>query len=85
MIRVGFKKHRWDVKRSIAVWAHLIGCRLACNMYIHTRTSVLCNDCQICIYIYIYTHEQVWGMGNGTSNMLAKVIYKYNLIFEVGF
>ena len=44
---------------------------------------MLCNDCQICIYIY--THGQVLGMGNGTSNMLAKVIDKYNLIFDVGF
>ena len=36
-------------------------------------------------YVYIYTHRQVWGMGNGTSNMSAKVIDKYNLIFEVSF
>ena len=37
------------------------------------------------MYIYIYTHGQVLGMGNGTSNMLAKVIDKYNLIFEISF
>ena len=37
------------------------------------------------IYIYIHTHEQVWGMRNGTSNMPMKVIDNYNLIFEVGF
>ena len=36
-------------------------------------------------YVYIYTHGQVWGIGNGTSNMPVKVIDKYNLIFEVGF
>ena len=36
-------------------------------------------------YVYIYANEQVWGMGNATSNMLAKVINKYNLIFEVSF
>ena len=36
-------------------------------------------------YVYIYTHGQVRGMGNGTSNMPKKVIDKYNLIFDVGF
>ena len=51
-------------------------------IYTHGQVCYV-NDCQICIYIY--THGQVLGMGNGTSNMLAKVIDKYNLIFDVGF
>ena len=36
-------------------------------------------------HVYIYTHGQVRGMGNGTSSMPKKVIDKYNLIFDVGF
>ena len=39
----------------------------------------------IATYVYVFTHGQVWCMRNGTSNMPAKVIDKYNLIFEVGF
>ena len=44
-----------------------------------------CVMLMIAKYVYIYTHGQAWGMGNGTSNMPAKVIDKYNLIFEVSF
>ena len=36
-------------------------------------------------YVYIYTHGQVRGMGNGTSNMPKKVIDKYNLILRLVF
>ena len=52
--------------------------------YVYTHMDK-CVMLMIAKYVYIYTHGQVWGMGNGTSNMLAKVIDKYNLIFEVSF
>ena len=52
--------------------------------YVYTHTDK-CVMLMIAKYVYIYTQRQVWGMGNGTSNMLAKVIDKYNLIFEVSF
>ena len=52
--------------------------------YVYTHTDK-CVMIMIAKYVYIYTQRQVWGMGNGTSNMLVKVIDKYNLIFEVGF
>ena len=52
--------------------------------YVYTHTGK-CVMLMIAKYVYMYTHAQVWCMGNGTGNMLAKVIDKYNLIFEVGF
>ena len=52
--------------------------------YVYTHTGK-CVMLMIAKYVYMYTHGRVWCMGNGTSNMLAKVIDKYNLIFEVGF
>ena len=51
-------------------------------MYTHTDKCVML---MIAKYVYIYTHGQVWFMGNRNRNMPAKVIDKYNLIFEVGF
>ena len=57
------------------------------KVYIVDLVIVFAKHCQICvyIYIYIYTRGQVCGIGNGTNNMPAKVIDKYNFIFEVGF
>ena len=52
--------------------------------YVYTHMDK-CVMLMISKYVYIYTHGQVWGMGNGTSNMPAKVIDKYILIFEVRF
>ena len=57
---------------------------LSCMQYVYTHMD-RCVMLMIAKYVYIYTHGQVWGMGNGTSNMPAKVIDKYNLIFEVSF
>ena len=52
--------------------------------YVYTHMDK-CVMLMIAKYVYIYTHGQVWCMGNRTRNMPAKVIDKYNLIFEVGF
>ena len=56
----------------------------SCMQYVYTHTDK-CVMLMIATDVYVYTHGQVWCMGNGTSNMPAKVIDKYNLIFEVGF
>ena len=52
--------------------------------YVYTHMDK-CVMLMIAKYVYIYTYGQVCSMGNGTSNMPAKVIDKYILIFEVSF